>query len=316
LVLHQPEAYVPAGCTWNSETPNAVSIVCSFGQIRNGGSIPAFTVFYVGPQKVCQADPCVGGDDDENSDFVSTKLQVLYSEALNGPTNVWDNSNQVVSQANLITLGTFNPVNVKSAVPKSGAKVSTGSAGVPVPESVGGQNSQFAEKLTVPALGTAYTSTVAEMNVFKMTDADAPTVTPANIANCINNGRFVSCPVFATSVAQNGVETRFLDPANPLRIVYRVDASNLKLSAPKILNSVVILYTGKKFDAAGNIVGDWVDEPLKVCLVKDTPDSTDGLPCINGSKCYKKNDTGGIPELENDCEWESIGTANGYGKLQ
>jgi hypothetical protein len=113
-------------------------------------------------------------------------------------------------------------------------------------------------------------------------------------------------------------ETRFLDPANPLRFLYRVDASNLKLSAPKILNSAVILYTGKKFADNGSVVGDWSDVRLEICLVKDTVNSPayQGLPCINGSKCYKKNDTGGIPDLEGDCEWEILNTANGYGKIQ
>lgn len=319
LTLHQPEVYLPAGCTWDSLPANPKSFVCNFGQVKNGESIPAFRVFYVAPQKVCQpngTNPCGGLGDALGSDVIDTQLQVLYSEGLNGPPTVWDNSNQSVSQAGLLTLGTFNPVKVKSAVPKSGAKAYTGSAGVPVPETLGGTNSQFAESLTVPAL-TVDAYTIAEMNIYKMTDAGAPTVTPGNIADCINGGRFVSCPVFATSVAQGVTETRFLDPANPLRIVYRVDATNLKLSAPKILNSTVILYTGKKFDPISNaVVGDWIDVPLQMCLVKDRVNSTDGLPCINGSRCYKKNDTGGIPDLEGDCEWELLNTANGYGKIQ
>jgi hypothetical protein len=319
LTLQQPEVYLPAACTWDALAANPKSFVCNFGQVKNGDSIPAFTVFYVAPQKVCQSTACDTGDDVLGSDVINTQLQVLYSEGLNGPPTVWDNSNQSIAQPALLALGTRNPVKVKSAVPKGGAKVFTGSAGVPVPESLGGANSQFAESLTVPAL-TADAYTVAEMNIYKMTDAGAPTVTPTNVADCINNGRFVSCPVFETSVADPATlaETRFLDPTNPLRIVYRVDASNLKLSAPKILNSAVILYSGKKFDSNGNVVGTWSDQPLQMCLIKDrvNPPEFQGLPCINGSKCYKRNDTGGIPDLEGDCEWEILNTANGYGKIQ
>jgi len=312
ITLHQPEIYLPAGCSWDTAAANAKSFTCNFGQLKNGDSVPAFTVFYVAPQKVCQtvgSNLCGGVGDADNSDFISTNLQVVYSEGLNGPPTVWDNSNQTVPQANVVTLGTFNPVNIKSAVPKSGAKVYTGSGGVPVPETPAVPNAQFAELLTIPSLTGAYT--VAELQIDRFTEA-------LDLANCANGGRFTVCPTFRTTVANNGNETRFLDPANPLRWVYRVDASNLKLSGPKILNSTSILYTGKKFgeDGITEVLPGWVDEPLKMCLVKDTVNSTNGLPCINSSKCYKKNDTGGIPDLEGDCEWELLNTANGFGKIQ
>ena len=134
--------------------------VCNYGQVKNGNSVSAFTVFYLTPQKVCQtvgSNPCGGGDDVLGADFVSTALQVKYSEGQAGPPTTWDNSNQSVSQSNLVALGTFNPVNVITGVPKSGVKISTGVAGVPVPESQGGKNSQFAESLTVPELIGKYT---------------------------------------------------------------------------------------------------------------------------------------------------------------
>ena len=159
--------------------------------------------------------------------------------------------------------------------------------------------------------------TQAKINVFKLTDSDVPpgSVTAGNIADCINLGHFVSCPLFETSVAQDGTETRF-DKTKPLVMVYRVDASNQKMPATKILNSTIILYTGQRYLPGTNtpdtVNGPWKDEPLGVCVQKDVA-RDDGLPCINNKKCYKKNETGGFAE---DCEWEGINTGNGFIKLQ
>ena len=314
LTFHLPEVYIPAGCTWDNVPSNIKTVSCNIRQLKKDGNFPAFTVFFVAPQKVCQAttaptNACGGLGDAPGSDTISTKVTVVYAEGLNGPNPVEPNSNLERPQPNLVVLGTDNPVNIKSAVPKSGAKVFTGNGGVPVPDTPDTPDRQFAELLTVPALSTAYT--VAEISVTKVKDTD-----PIEGADCLNGGRFKACPTFATSVANNGVETRFLDLANPLTFTYRIDASNIKMSPSKLLNSVSIKYTGKQYDPITNAeVGIWSDTEIPKVCVNNQP-SKDGLPCVLNSRCYKKNDTGGIADLESDCEWTTVNTGNGLIKIQ
>ena len=313
LTFHLPEVYVlPLGCTRGTVPPNTVTVTCKVRQLRNGDGFPAFTVFFVAPQKVCQPispdNACGGIGDVLGSDTVSTNVTVVYAEGLSGPNPVHPNSNQERPQPDLVVLGTTNPVNVKSAVPKTGAKVFTGIGGVPVPATPETPKSQFAELLNIPSLTGTYA--VAEIVVDTFTDLN-------DVANCMNGGRFSLCPVFRTSVANNGVETRFLEPLNPLTFIYRIDASNIKMSPSKLLNSVSIKYTGKKYDTItdSEIAPPWDNyEVPKVC-VNNQP-SKDGLPCVLNSRCYKKNETGGNASLENDCEWTLINTGNGLLKLQ
>lgn len=299
VALFNPAVYLPPDCAQTGVS----SFACTKRQLRSGETFftQPIVVFFRAPVKV------VGGNgvgDAPGTDFVNVGGDLVYAEGQSGGNPP---PNSAVTWAGAaVSLGTDNPVNIKSAVPKTGAKVFTGSGGVPVPETPAVPNAQFAELLNVPSLLGAFT--VAEIQIDRFTD-------PIDLANCTNGGRFTVCPTFRTTVANNGTETRFLDPANPLRFVYRMDASNQKLSGPKILNSTTILYTGRKYDPVTNqeVFPSWLDQPVGVC-VNGLP-RKDGLPCIEGSKCYKKNDTGGIPALEGDCEWTLINTGNGIGKL-
>lgn len=307
LTFYLPEVYVlPSGCTRDTVPSYTRTVTCKVRQLKNGGGFPAFTVFFVAPQKVCQAttapdNACGGTDDVPGGDTISTTVTAVYAEGLSGPSPVHPNSNQERSQPNLVVLGTTNPIYVKSAVPKTGARVFTGVGAAPVPVPPAVPNSQFAELLNVPPLTDAYA--VVEISVETSSDAD--------VISCMNGGRFKVCPTFRTTVASDtGVEKRF-DPENPLRFTYRIDASNLKLSASKILNSTTILYSGKRYDGIEDV---WTNKSVDVCV--NGAARTDGLPCIESSRCYKRNETGGIADLENDCEWTLINTGNGLLKLQ
>ena len=113
------------------------------------------------------------------------------------------------------------------------------------------------------------------------------------------------------------METRFLNLAEPLTFTYRIDASNLKMPPSKLLNSVSIKYSGKKYDTVtgAELAPPWENTDVPKVCVNNQP-SKDGLPCVLNSRCYKKNETGGIADLQDDCEWILINTGNGLLKLQ
>lgn len=304
VALLNPAA-LPPDCA-----PTAVnSFACTKRQLRSGESFFAqpLVVFFRAPVKVVNGIADMLGED-----VVSVGGALTYAEGTSGknpPPNsavTWEGG-----PAAAVSLGTNNPVNIKSAVPKTGAKVFTGNGGVPVPATPEVPKTQFAELLNIPSLTGAHA--VAEIVVDTFTD-------PNDVANCMTGGRFIVCPAFTTSVttsvANINEETRFFDPLNPLTLIYRIDASNNKLSPTKLLNSVSITYTGKKYDPdTGAQVGNWSNEEIPKVCVNDKP-RKDGLPCVLNSRCFKKNDTGGIAALENDCEWTTINTGNGLIKIQ
>lgn len=298
VALFNPAVYLPAGCAQTGVN----SFACTKRQLQAGESFftQPIVVFFRAPVKV------VGGlGDAPGTDFVNVGGDLVYAEGTSGK-NPPPNSATTWTGPQ-VSLGTDNPVNIKSAVPKTGAKVFTGQGGVPVPATPEVPKTQFAELLNIPSLPGAHA--VAEIVVDTFTD-------PNDVANCMNGGRFIICPAFTTSVVNNGVETRFLDPLNPLTLIYRIDASNNKLSPTKLLNSVSITYSGKKYDPdTGAQVGNWSNEEIPKVCVNNQP-RKDGLPCVLNSRCFKKNDTGGIPALENDCEWTTVNTGNGLIKIQ
>lgn len=327
LTLQQPDVYLPTSCTWDNLPGNPKKVTCVVRQLKNGEYFPSFSVWFVAPQKVCQlgplAQPCGSANDLPGGDKINTSISLLYAEGPNGAPTSPQNSSQFVSMPGLVTLGTDNPTNIKSGVPKSGAKVFTGDGAIPKNET----GKKFTEALVVPDL----TATVPAVP-YTLTRIDVSSVssTAPEGSVCLNYGRFTECPTFKTTIAQEidpltgdaiSPETRF-DPTKFVEFTYRIDASNLKMSPPKLLNSVQILYTGPKY-TYDSINGyskvpdsSWVDEPVTICSVPNTP-RTDGMPCLKAPGfCYKKNQTGGIADLEGDCEWTTISTGNGYLKLQ
>lgn len=189
-----------------------VSIDCTIGQLKAGQAYPQFAVFFKAPIKDT-ASPLPNGNsaDCTTTDCVSFSGTIIYAEGSGGvPTSPPQNSIQPWAAA-AVTLGTFNPSLVKSAVPKGGASLFTGAGGT----STG--TDPFATSVAVPA-GTTYTTAQIEES-------------PDSI-NCTNN--FSAC--FRADITIPGTFAPYMT------IVLRQDASTI-LSGTKI-ESVLIQYTG------------------------------------------------------------------------
>ena len=300
LTFRDPDFYLsglPKECSHDTIAANPIKITCSFRQTKLPFTFPAFVVFFNAPVSV-----------GSGPDTISTKLSLVYSEQTNGGDPSPTNSTQEAAQLELVTLGTSFPINIKSAVAKSGAKIFTGDGGVPKNE----PDKQLTELAAVPNLPGLYT--VAAINIGKAGPSPSPTF---DDNACISGGNFATCPLYTTSIADpfSLQETRFLDPNNPLALTYRIDASNLKRSPQQLLNAVQVLYTGKKYSGTLEI-GTWVDEPVNACT-NNLP-NTNGLPCIQGAPvCFKNlNSTPGKnSDLIGDCQWILINTGNGLTKF-
>ncbi len=196
-----------ATCT----TPTATTIHCVIGQLKAGQTFPTFAVFFKAPVKdtVSPLPDGVAGSC-TTTDCMAFSGITYYAEANGGANSPVDNSiAEWVSGP--VTLGTFSETLVKSAVPKRGGSLFTGSGGV------SSSADPFATTVAVPA-GTAFTT--AEIHE-----------TPDNI-NCTNN--FSAC--FRSEITIPGSFSPYLT------IVLRQDASTI-LRGTKI-DSVLIEYTG------------------------------------------------------------------------
>ena len=195
-----------------------ISIDCSIGQLKAGQAYPVFAVFFKAPVKDT-ASPLPNGDTANcaTTDCVAFGGSIIYAEAGGGPTSPPQNSIQSWAAA-AVTLGTFNPSLVKSAVPKGGASLFTGAGGT--------STDPFATSVVVPAGATFTTAEIQE--------------SPDSI-NCTNN--FSAC--YRADITIPGTFTPYMT------IVLRQDASTI-LNGTKI-ESVLIQYTGTSGTV---IVGD------------------------------------------------------------
>lgn len=266
---------LPAGC---EKAADNTSIVCTIGTLRGNTSFPAtgdplFVAFYKSPVAASGVTK------------LTTNVHVVYAEGVNGG-NPAGNSSIDIGQVS-VDLGTANSVSIKSALPKSGGALRTGSAAIPDTSNVA------TEAATVPP-GLLPGYTTAAIGV-------ALAATP----NCISQGRFVSCPAFTTSLRDEAGNLRLFSTASPLTLTYRVHPSNLKMSAAKVLNSVLITYTPD----GGSAV------PVQdICPSKTSATGT-GTPCIASAFCYKQNTPGWTLALDGVCEWNFNNTRNGLLKL-
>ena len=196
-----------ATCTATTTT----SISCTIGQLKAGQTFPTFAVFFKAPVKdtVSPLPDGVAGSC-ASTDCVSFSGITYYAETTGGASSPVDNS---VSEwtTGQVTLGTFNATLVKSAVPKGGASLFTGSGGV------SSSADPFATTVVVPA-GTTFTT--AEVS-------EAP-----DSINCTNN--FSAC--FRSDITIPGTFSPYLT------IMLRQDVSTI-LKGTKI-ESVLIEYTG------------------------------------------------------------------------
>jgi hypothetical protein len=206
-----------ASCTTSA---GGTSIHCAIGQLKAGVAFPTFAVFFKAPVKDA-GSPLPDGDPAlcASTDCVAFSGITYYAETTGGTTSPVDNS---VAEwtTGAVTLGTFNPTLVKSAVQKSGGNLFTGSGGVT------SSADPFATSVIVPASTSFTTAEILE--------------TPDAI-NCTNN--FTAC--FRSDITIPGTFSPYLT------IVLRQDASTI-IKGTKI-ESVLIQYTG----ASGTVfVGD------------------------------------------------------------
>ena len=307
LTLYNPDFYLKVlkdykggTCQWNTDPANEVRITCSVRQLKNADSFPAFTVFFVAPQKVCTpttdpVDSCGGGiGDTAGSDFVNASLTVVYAEGTAGGNPV-ENSLNTIAQPKLVELGTSNPKNIQWAVPSDGGKASTGTGGVP------DATNKLTELVEIPALPTGSTYTTATINV---TEIDA---NGENAAGCLNQGLLNKCAEYATTIP--GTFSPWL------KTIYRFDITNLKVTGKQFLNAVLIKYrpdnATKDYDVSVCVNG------LPNGLETDTsvtPSISFYRPCVIDKFCYSPAAKNG--ELAGDCEVQLINRSNGLVKFQ
>lgn len=293
--LHQPDVYLaglPKTCSWPTVASNPVTITCEIKQLKSGETFPGFTVFYNVPTKMTN-----GVADDPTADYISTKYTILYAEQLNDCSNGCANSRKEQMFPDQVLLGTSNPVDVRSGVPQNGARLFTGT-GVPKNE----LNKKFTEELQVPSLASltppvAYAKSTLLISYVASTDT-------TNGVDCLQLGNFHDCPTYATQVLDPYDATVAFTVANPLKIIYRVDAANVRRSANQLFNNVQILYFPDGSTTA-------VPVP-KACTNGRASD--DGIPCVLSFQCYKPNEK--TPDLPGDCEFVTIGLKNGRLTLQ
>ena len=199
------------GITTCQTTPTSVD--CAIGQLNAGESAPTFAVFFNAPVKDA-VTPIPDGviTNCRATDCVAFSGITYYAEGKHGPKSEPQNSTESWT-AGLVTLGTFNPMGVKSAVPKAGGTYFTGDGGVSTGTDV------FTSSVTIP---TAVTYTTAEIVESLLTLLINP--------NCSN---FYSC--YRSDVTIPGAFSPYL------KIVLRADASNIKPGTH--INSVLIRYS-------------------------------------------------------------------------
>jgi hypothetical protein len=275
----------PSGCTLLPPS----QFKCVVGQLKSDATFPGsgqpLLVFYNAPVK---------GAGILEPDTVDAVVTVQYAEGGNGPNSVPQNST-VEAHADTVMLGTNNPIDVKTAVPPAGATLLSGTGGIPT------SDTRLTEVVAVPSYASGKSDSAA-VTIDKVLDSTD--------LQCGNLGHFIQCPIYKTTVVQEVnlqvIESEFLQ--SPwLATTYRIDASNLKMSASQILSSTELRYTGGTFSNA----------LVPVCVNKAPNGGINaGLPCILSSQCYKRSTPGWTPELDGDCEWTLINTRNGSLKIQ
>ncbi|HSB23196.1 MAG TPA: hypothetical protein VLE94_08805 [Burkholderiaceae bacterium] len=258
-------------CTLDS-TQTAVN--CPIGQLRPGDTV-SFVLFFNGPLQVINSVADAAG-----SDSLGFSGTTYYAEGTGGLQSPPQNST-VPWSTSPVLLGTINPDNVKSGVPKNGATLFTGNGGIPT------SGNKSAMVSVVPTV-TNLPYTTADLTVTRELAASA--------GDCQTQGHFVECPTYTVTIPGT------FSASSPLTNTYRIDSSSLKMPANKILNSVLISYSGD---------GGATFAPVGACT--NGAPNTNGVPCILSSQCYKNNVQ--PADLAGDCEWILINTRNGLTKF-
>lgn len=253
------------------------SIDCAIGQLRAGETFPTFAIFFTAPVKVEG-----NGFDNQSEDFVNLRGITYYAEGTGGPNSVPINSTNAWPTPVPIELGTCNPTQVKSGLPKTGGNFFTGGVA-----SATCANDPFSVAVNVP--------NPPNISTIELFESESTT------AECLAKGNFVQC--FNAQVTIPAVQYAPTSN-NELTIVLRVLASNIK-PGTKIGNTI-IYYTPD------------LGSPTPITRNCPTPTTPfyDGLPCIAKTIYYKnKSVPGWTPELDGAFEYQLLNDSNGGYKV-
>lgn len=135
---------------------DGLSLDCSIGQLKGGEAAPEFIVFFKAPVKDA-VSPTPDGQPGAcaTTDCVTFAGTTFYAEGTGGLTNSQP-QNSAVNWSSQVTLGTFNPALVKSAVPRGGARLFTGDAALTT------GTDRFSTTIVVPSGTVPTTAEIAE----------------------------------------------------------------------------------------------------------------------------------------------------------
>jgi hypothetical protein len=267
VALFNPAVYLPAGCAQTGVN----SFACTKSQLPAGGSFfsQPIVVFFRAPVKAVN-----GVADTPGTDFVNVGGELVYAEGTSGK-NPRPNSSTTWTGPQ-VSLGTTDPINVRSALPQSGGTFFTGNGATTL------ATDPFTVKVTVPPAPTFSTAELLESDV------------TSNI-NCTSLGNFNRC--FAVAVTVQDIVFTAASGAF-FTFVIRTDPSNIRTGTQ--INNVLIQYDN---GSGAQNVG--------ACASPTTPRS-DGIPCIAKAVHYKnKSVPGWTPALNGSFEHTLINLGNG-----
>lgn len=245
------------------------SIDCNIGQLKAGEPFPEFAVFFVAPVKVVNTVA-----DGENQDFVSFSGTTFYAEGTGGVPQSTPTNSTLPWATVPVTLGTFNPESVKSAVPKGGGTLFTGDGAVAT------ATDTWATAVVVPATTRFTTAEILE--------ATTPTTCAPDLLTC--------------STSTLTIPGSFANLIIYLRRDVTTIAKNAKISSARVY------YSDPTTPAEG------VTYPYEVlpCTNTTTYGSLPkpGVPCIKSRTEFTKR-TAPTPEWEGDWQFEIWALDNG-----
>jgi hypothetical protein len=252
-------------CTSVPVSSYQVTVRCAVGQLKAGVSTPTFALFFKAPIPATARTP--------GADKVSFVGTIITAEGpnLSDPT---PDSVDAWGPAVQVSMGTTNINNVKSAVPKGGTLLFTGTGGISLVDD------PFTTTVTVPELAAFTTAEILE---------DALTCT---------SGKFLTCNTSKLTIPGTFPNSPYLT------IILRQDATNI-VRGTKI-DTVVIKYTP---DPTVEVLTP-ATIPVPDCI-GGAPAGGD-IPCILKRIYYRnKGVQGWTADLDGDFEWQIINTKNG-----
>jgi hypothetical protein len=267
----------------NPGVNDGTSIQCPIGQLKANASYPTFAIFFKAPVKVTN-----GIADGDNSDEVTISGVTYFAEGTGGvPNSIPDNSTDNWPDSPIaVTLGTCNPTNIKSALPKTGGSFFTSSGACAAdPFSVGVNAPSPPTYTTVELLESDITSELA----------------------CSSNDNFYTCFKAQVTIPQVVYSA---NSGKYLTVTLRILASDIKPGTK--IGSVLIQYVDDTNPLNPVIYN--ITQPTRSCptVGGQSVPTFDGIPCLAKSVYYKnKSVPGWTPEIDGAYEWQLLNDKNG-----